>query len=100
MKTLMLAALALLLTPAAAGAATPTFVPGDHALGRSQLSPGNVVVDNTTYRLNLPAGTTDGAEIRSTEQYKSGVVRARIKVANAPSSLTGFFLYSAPDFAS
>ena len=96
----MVAALALLLAPAAARAATPAFVPGDHALGRSWLAPENVVFGDGTYALNLPAGTTDGAEIRSTTQYKSGVVRTRMRVADAPSSLTGFFLYAAPDYAS
>lgn len=97
----MVAALALLLSPAAvAGAVTPTFTAGEHQLGRSALKPENVVQRNNLFRLNLPAATTDGAEIRSTTQYASGVVRSRIKVANAPSSLTGFFLYAAPDYAS
>jgi endo-1,3-1,4-beta-glycanase ExoK len=99
-KVLMVAALALLLSPAAARAAAPEFVPGDHRLGRSQLDPANVVRRDRAFRLTLPAGTVDGAEIRSRRQYSAGVVRARIKVADAPSSLTGFFLYAAPDYAS
>ena len=98
----MVAALALLLSPAAADAApTPlSFTTPDHQLGRSHIDPANVVQRSSTFRLNLPAKTVDGAEIRSTLQYRSGVVRARIRVANAPSSLTGFFLYAAPDYAS
>ncbi|MBE2319344.1 glycoside hydrolase family 16 protein [Solirubrobacter sp. CPCC 204708] len=100
MKFLMVAALAVLLLPAAAQAAPVEWAPGDHPLGRSQLSPANVAKRGSTFRLNLPAGTTDGAEIRSAQQYASGVVRSRIRVANAPSSLTGFFLYAAPDYAS
>jgi beta-glucanase (GH16 family) len=52
------------------------------------------------YTLALPAGTTDGAEIRSVKQFASGTVRTRLQVADAPSSITGFFLYAAPDYAS
>ncbi len=96
----MVAVLAALLSPAAADAAAPAFTYGEHQLGRSALKPEHVVKRGNSFRLNLPAGTTDGAEIRSTKQYASGVVRSRIRVANAPSSLTGFFLYAAPDYAS
>jgi beta-glucanase (GH16 family) len=88
MKVLMVAALAL------------SFTTPDHQLGRSHIDPANVEQRNNTFRLNLPAKTVDGAEIRSALQYRSGVVRSRIRVANAPSSLTGFFLYAAPDYAS
>ena len=77
-----------------------SFTTPDHQLGRSHINPANVVQRNTTFRLNLPAKTVEGAEIRSALQYRSGVVRSRIRVANAPSSLTGFFLYAAPDYAS
>ena len=98
----MVAALAMLLFPGVADAApTPlSFTMPDHQLGRSHINPANVAQRNTTFRLNLPAETVDGAEIRSALQYRSGVVRSRIRVANAPSSLTGFFLYAAPDYAS
>ena len=77
-----------------------SFTTPDHQLGRSHIDPANVEQRNNTFRLNLPAKTVDGAEIRSALQYRSGVVRSRIRVANAPSSLTGFFLYAAPDYAS
>ena len=77
-----------------------TFSRGDHRLGRSALVPENVVERDGGFCLTLPGGTTDGAEIRSTEPFASGVVRARIAVADAPSSLTGFFLYAPPDHAS
>ena len=77
-----------------------SFTTPDHQLGRSHINPANVAQRNNTFRLNLPAKTVDGAEIRSALQYRSGVVRSRIRVANAPSSLTGFFLYAAPDYAS
>ena len=102
MKVLILAALALLLSPAVGDAAPMplSFTTPDHRLGRSHINPANVVQRDSTFRLNLPARTVDGAELRSTLQYSSGVVRSRIRVADAPSSLTGFFLYAAPDYAS
>jgi beta-glucanase (GH16 family) len=76
------------------------WTPGDHVLGRGALAPGNVAVAKGRLALGLPAGTTDGAEVRSTAAYRSGTFAARIRVAGAPSSLTGFFLYAPPDFAS
>ena len=48
--------------------------------------------------MELPAGSLDGAEIASAELYKYGSYRTRIKVPDARSSITGFFLYEEPDF--
>jgi endo-1,3-1,4-beta-glycanase ExoK len=90
--------LLLLVLPASAAAATPVaWAPTQHQLGRSALSPANVLPGPA---LRLPAGTTDGAEIRSPSTFSSGAVHARLKVADAPSSITGFFLYAPPDLAS
>jgi beta-glucanase (GH16 family) len=76
------------------------WTPASHPLGRSTLAPQNVTVANGSLALGLPAGTTDGAEVRSSAAYRSGSFEARIRVARAPSSLTGFFLYAPPDLAS
>jgi len=73
---------------------------GDHQLGRSRLDPANAVVQGGALELRHPAGTLDGAEVRTTALYRTGTYRARIRAAAAPSSLTGFFLYAAPDYAS
>jgi beta-glucanase (GH16 family) len=91
--------LALLVLPASASAAVQpvSWTATEHQLGRSALSPADVLPGPA---LRLPAGTTDGAEIRSVSQYSAGVVHARLKLANAPSSITGFFLYAPPDLAS
>jgi beta-glucanase (GH16 family) len=72
---------------------------GEHGLGRSLLSAGNVTVADGALRLALPA-VAGGGEIKSTAVFGSGIFNARMKVADAPSSLTGFFLYAAPDYAS
>src|SRR5215211_3733193 len=76
------------------------WVAGQHQLGRSVLTAANVTVANGALGLALPAGTTDGAEIRSTATFTSGVASTRLQVPDAPSSITGFFLYAPPDYAS
>jgi len=73
---------------------------GDHQLGRSRLDPANVAVAGGALELRHPAGTLDGAEVRTRELFRTGTYRARIRAAAAPSSLTGFFLYAPPDYAS
>ncbi len=67
-------------------------------LGRGRLEPENTSVENGRLRLKIPADTFDGGEIESRKLYQYGSYRARVKVADAPSSLTGFFLYREPDF--
>ena len=50
--------------------------------------------------VKLPAGTLDGGELRTASLYRFGTVRARLRVANAPTSLTAFFVDKAPDYQS
>jgi endo-1,3-1,4-beta-glycanase ExoK len=113
LRALSLILLAMLVLPAAAAARPATgFVDdftaldpsrwqaGEHQLGRSRLRAENVSVDAGALALSLPQGSTDGAEIRSAATFAGGVARARLQVADAPSSLTGFFLYAPPDLAS
>lgn len=73
-------------------------VPPTKNLGRSRLDPENVRVEGGRLRLETPAGTLESGEIESKNLYQYGSYRARIKVADAPSSITGFFLYREPDF--
>ncbi|QIN79715.1 family 16 glycosylhydrolase [Rubrobacter marinus] len=73
---------------------------GSHNLGRSRLDPANVDVSAGNLRLKLPARTTNGGEIASNSLYGYGSYTARMKLPNAPSSITGFFLYEPPDYAS
>ena len=73
---------------------------GDHKLGRSYLDPKNVGVSNGNLAIKLPARTLNGGEIMSKDLYGYGSYSARMKLPNAPSSITGFFLYQAPDYAS
>ena len=73
---------------------------GDHPLGLGRFDPANVGVTDGALALTLPAGTLDGGEVRTARTWGAGTFRARIKAAAAPSSLTGFFLYSPPDYES
>jgi beta-glucanase (GH16 family) len=74
------------------------WIKSDHVLGRTDFAPENVVVSNERLGLQIPALTTGGAEIESQEYYGYGTYKARIRTANAPSSITGFYLYRSPDF--
>jgi endo-1,3-1,4-beta-glycanase ExoK len=73
------------------------WIKSDHIMGRTDFDPANAVVNNGQLRLKIPAGTTDGAEIESMNYYGYGIYRARIRTADAPTSVTGFFLYRSPD---
>jgi beta-glucanase (GH16 family) len=76
------------------------WIKSDHVLGRTDFDPDNVLVSSTEQlSLRIPADTTNGGEIESVEYYGHGTYRARIRTANAPSSITGFFLYRSPDYA-
>ncbi len=70
---------------------------GDHNLGRSYLNPANVDVVDGNARFKIPALTLQGAELQSNELYHYGTYSSRMKLPHAPSSITGFFLYRAPD---
>lgn len=84
----------------AAGLDPARWSRGDHMLGRSHLDPANVDVDGGNLRVKLPARTLDGGEISTTDLTGYGSYSTRMKLPNAPSSITGFFLYKAPDLES
>lgn len=67
--------------------------------GWGAVDPANVSVSGGLLAIKLPGGTLDGGEVRSLSLTRYGAYRTRMKVANAPSSLTAFFLYKKPDFA-
>jgi hypothetical protein len=71
-----------------------------HELGRGDLEPENVRRENDNLLLRLPANALNGGEIESKDLYGPGFYAARIRVPNAPSSITGFFLYYPPDLES
>jgi endo-1,3-1,4-beta-glycanase ExoK len=79
---------------------TTRWSKGDHMLGRSYLDPANVDVDGQNLRIKLPARTLEGGEVLTNELHGYGSYSARMKLPNTPGSITGFFLYKAPDYES
>jgi beta-glucanase (GH16 family) len=67
--------------------------------GHGAVDAANVGVSSGSLAVRLPGGKLDGGEMRSADLYRYGSFRARIKVADAPSSVTAFFLYKKPDYA-
>ena len=74
------------------------WIKSDHVLGLTDFDPNNVIVAKGYLRQRIPAITTNGAEIESVDYYGYGTYRARIRTADAPSSITGFYLYRSPDY--
>jgi beta-glucanase (GH16 family) len=68
--------------------------------GHGAVDAANVDVTDGLLQVKLPAGRLDGGELRSIALYRFGSFRARMRVADAPSSVTAFFLYKAPDYQS
>ena len=69
------------------------WIPGDHPLGRGWLDPANVSHESTRLVLALPAGSYDGAEIRSASRVRFRNVEVRLRSPSAPGSISAFFLY-------
>ncbi|HET6233058.1 MAG TPA: family 16 glycosylhydrolase [Longimicrobiaceae bacterium] len=64
-----------------------------HTLGRGCFRAENVARDGGRTLLALPVGTFDGGQIASPERYARGRFHARLRTADAPGSVTAFFLY-------
>ena len=64
------------------------WIAGDHPLGRGWLDPANVSHENATLLLALPAGTYDGAEIRSASRVRFRNVEVRLRSPSAPGSIS------------
>ena len=72
----------------------------DRPFGYGQLSSQNIGISDGNLSIKLPADTRDGGEVVSGAEYGYGSYRARMKTPYAPSSITAFFLYKAPDYQS
>jgi len=79
---------------------TARWSKGDHMLGRSYLDPTNVGVGGGNLQIQLPARTLEGGEVYTSSPLGYGSYSANIKAPYAPGSITGFFLYKAPDYES
>jgi beta-glucanase (GH16 family) len=77
---------------------TSRWVLSSRPFGHGAVDPANVSVAGGQLGIQLPASRLDGGEARTRALYGFGTYRARIRLADAPSSLTAFFLYRAPDY--
>jgi len=70
-----------------------------HRLGLGELKPENVNITADMLQITLPAGTLNGGQLETGETASLyGSYRASMKLPDAPSSITGFFLYRTPDY--
>lgn len=67
-------------------------------LGRTKLKDEHVTLVDNILTITHPAGTLEGGEIQTIDLQHYGSYEISMKLPNAPSSITGFFLYSPPDF--
>lgn len=77
---------------------TGRWVVSSRPFGHGAVDPANVAVADGQLGIRLPANRLDGGEVRTRTLYGFGTYTARIRVPDAPSSLTAFFLYRAPDY--
>ncbi|CAM3883071.1 glycoside hydrolase family 16 protein [Alkalicoccus chagannorensis] len=66
-------------------------------LGRSALR-APLVEEAGGVRLRLPGGEDDGAELQHESASGYGSYEAKMRLPDAPGSITGFFLYAPPDY--
>ena len=64
----------------------------------SRVENSNVGTSNDKLTIKLPARTLTGEEIQSIDMVHYGSYEISMMLPDSPSSITGFFLYKAPDF--
>ena len=64
----------------------------------SRVENSNVGTSNDKLTIKLPARTLNGGEIQSIDMVHYGSYEISMMLPDSPSSITGFFLYKAPDF--
>lgn len=67
-------------------------------LGRTLLTPKNVFIKEDLLNIRLLNNSYSGGEIRSLEEVHYGSYEISMQLPDAPSAITGFFLYKAPDY--
>ncbi|PKM60142.1 MAG: hypothetical protein CVU99_09785 [Firmicutes bacterium HGW-Firmicutes-4] len=94
-----LEAIQIRIVPKFTGSIDPAvFKTSNHRLGQTQFKPENVTVSDGQLVITIPAGTMASGEVSSTALQGYGSYEISMKLPNAPSSITGFFLYAAPDY--
>lgn len=70
----------------------------DKTLGRTSFKSKNVSISDGILKIAMPRKTFDGGEIFSKNLQSFGAYEIRMKLPLAKSSITGFFMYKAPDY--
>lgn len=94
-----LEAIQIRIVPKFTGSLDPAvFKASSHRLGQTQFKPENVTVNDGQLAITIPAGTMASGEISTVDLKSYGSYEISMKLPNAPSSITGFFLYAPPDY--
>lgn len=67
-------------------------------LGRTLLKSENISIAEGMLKIIMPGNKLEGGEIATIEKLGYGTYEIRMKIPDAPSSITGFFLYAPPDY--
>ncbi len=67
-------------------------------LNQTMLTEDNVQIKNNKLCIELPKNKLEGGELQSKSEVGFGAYEVYMKLPNAPSTITGFFLYKQPDF--
>lgn len=70
----------------------------DKTLGRTKFNPKNIEVNDGFLKIRIPANTLEGGELVGRQVVTYGSYETHMKIPEAPSSITGFFLYAPPDY--
>ncbi|MDD3307479.1 MAG: family 16 glycosylhydrolase [Acetobacterium sp.] len=94
-----LEAIQIRIVPKFTGSLDPAvFKTSSHRLGQTQFKPENVAVSDGQLAITIPAKTMASGEISTTALKSYGSYEISMKLPDAPSSITGFFLYAPPDY--
>ena len=67
-------------------------------LGKTNLKSKNVSAGDGMLKIAMPRNTLNGGEVFTKKLQKAGAYEIRMKLPLAPTSITGFFMYKAPDY--
>jgi beta-glucanase (GH16 family) len=67
-------------------------------LGRTSFSPANATAKDGILTFKIPGNTFESSELQSVNFMGYGSYEIRMKIPDAPGSITGFFMYKAPDY--
>jgi hypothetical protein len=70
----------------------------EHKLGRTVFIPEHATLTNGFLNFKIPGNTFESSELQSINLMGYGSYEIRMRIPDAPGSITGFFMYKAPDY--